>query len=253
MKLNIVDGNQSGSHFQTTLISYVIDDQIAIDAGALALLPLAAQKQISSIFLSHVHADHIASLPLFVDNVFSPGRDCVRLFASQYSIEQLQRHIFNDVIWPDVLRLANDEANFIEFVPIEHGVALEIIDYRITAFNVEHTIPAFGFVVEHHGSAVAIVSDTWPSDSIWELLEGIENLSAVFLEISFPNSMLWLAEKSKHLTPALFQTETSKLQREVSWFITHVKPEYKEAIHAEVDRLEIANCQFARAAHDYFF
>jgi ribonuclease BN (tRNA processing enzyme) len=253
MKLRVVDGSHAAPCQQANLISYVVDDRIAFDAGAIGLLPLAQQKQISKIFLSHVHADHIASLPVLVDNVFSPGEDCIQLYASEYSITQLQRHVFNDVIWPDVVRLAREETTFCEFKTIEAGHAVEVDGYRITAFEVNHTIPTLGFVIEDQQAAIALVSDTSPMDSIWQFLDSVERLKAVLLEISFPNSLHWLAEKAKHLTPQLFSSEIRKLSRDVDWLITHVKPEFAQQVAAEVAELELPKCQFALSGTDYIY
>ncbi len=253
MQLRVVDGSESKLRRQRSLISYVVAEKVAFDAGALALMPLEHQKQLTSIFLSHSHADHIATLPLLIDNVYRPGPDCITLYANQSTIRDLKAFVFNDHIWPDVFRLSEQASPFIEFKVIEPGEQISLHGLRVTAFEVNHTIPTLGFLVENDRTAIAIVADTGPCQSIWDFLSDVETLQAVFLEISFPNSMQWLADVAKHLTPSDFIAETRKLRRAVDWYITHVKPEYGEVIAREVQQLEIRNCNFAMGSELYHF
>lgn len=253
MHLRVVDGCPINPHHQCNLISYVVNDHLAFDAGALGLMPLAEQKKITSIFLSHVHADHIATLPLLVDNVYRPGPDCVKLYAKQATIDDLRQHVFNGRIWPDVLQLASPDSPFIEFRAIAHGQSIVENGVRVTAYDVNHTIPTLGFVVEDAQAAVAVVADTAPCDAIWEFLAGFDKLQAVFLEISFPNALQWLAEVAKHLTPQTFLEETRKLNRRVAWYVTHTKLEHAERIAQEVAELQIEHCQFAMGGECYRF
>ena len=51
---------------------FVIDDVVAIDAGSLAMACTDQQRaNIRDIVLSHAHLDHIAGLPLFIDDLYS--------------------------------------------------------------------------------------------------------------------------------------------------------------------------------------
>ena len=253
MRVTVVDGSESASRRQSNLISYVIDEQLAVDAGALALLPLAEQKKLTAIFLSHSHSDHIATLPLLLENVYTWTSECITVYASAATIDDLKQHVFNDRIWPDIFRLAQIATPFIDLRPIEAGQVVQVGDKRVTAFDVRHTIPTLGYLIQDHSDAVAIVADTGPCDAIWEFLSAIEELRAVFLEISFPNDLQWLADISLHLTPQNFLTETRKLQRDVAWYVTHMKPVYASQIVEQVAALQLARCQFAVGAQCYEF
>lgn len=259
MQLRVVDAGNPRQGFQSSLISYVVNEQIAFDAGALALMPLDEQRKISTIFLSHAHADHIATLPLLIDNVYAPGPECITLYANQSTIDNLRQHVFNDRIWPNVFQLGTSDSPFVELKPLAHGQSVCVDECRVTAFDVNHSIPTLGFVIEDQHVALAVVADTAPCDAIWELLSKIEKLRAVFLEISFPNSMSWLAEIAKHLTPNDFLAETRKLKqlaqarRPIQWFITHMKLEHAEMIEREVAELPIENYRFAMSGENYCF
>jgi cAMP phosphodiesterase len=231
----------------------VVDEQLAFDAGALGLMPLDQQKKLTNIFLSHSHVDHIATLPLLIDNVYTPTPECITVYANSATVADLKRHVFNDHIWPDVFRLSEQVAPFVELRTIEHGQTIDVGNKRITAFNVQHTIPTLGYVVEDDRVAVALVADTACCDAIWSFLSPIDKLRAVFLEISFPNAQQWLADVSQHLTPRDFLAETRKLQREVDWFVTHMKPEFATKIVDEVAALQLARCSFAKSGQGYQF
>lgn len=253
MRIRVVDGADQAPHYQRTLISYVINDHLAIDAGGLALLPLCEQRELRSICLSHSHADHIATLPLLIDNVYQPGPDCLTLYAGRHTLHELRKHVFNGRIWPDVFQLSRPESPFVHFLEALPGQTIELGDCRVTPFDVAHTLPTLGFVIEDQQVAVAIVGDTAPCDGMWEFLSGCRHLKAVFLEISYPNSWQWLADVAKHLTPNDFLKETRKLKRDVQWYVTHMKLEHAEAIVGEVAELGIPQCQFAMGGACYEF
>ena len=253
MQLRVVDAGPAEPHLQANLISYVINEQVAIDAGALGLLPLREQQRLRAVFVSHSHADHIATLPMLIDNVYCPGPECLKVYGHEATLRDLQHHIFNDRIWPDVLQLAAADSPFVEFQPVVHGQTIDIAGLRITPFEVNHTLPSLGFVIEERQAAVAVVADTAPCDAIWEFLADFEQLRAVFLEISFPNRLQWLADVAKHLTPNSFLAETRKLATPVTWYITHTKLEHSEAISCEVAELQIPNCKFAMGGECYRF
>jgi phosphoribosyl 1,2-cyclic phosphodiesterase len=53
------------------LTSIRINDSICLDAGSIGFhADLEVQRAIRHLFLSHSHIDHIASLPMLLDNVF---------------------------------------------------------------------------------------------------------------------------------------------------------------------------------------
>ena len=78
------------------LACFVVDDCVAIDAGSLAMAASSAQKkQIRDVILTHAHLDHIAGLPLFIDDLFASLIEPVRVFATAEVIEVIERDIFN--------------------------------------------------------------------------------------------------------------------------------------------------------------
>jgi ribonuclease BN (tRNA processing enzyme) len=219
--------------------SYVIDGVVAIDAGGSGFLgDLSAQFEIQHVFLTHSHMDHIASLPIFLENVFRYGDRCVTVHASAETLESLRRHVFNDQLWPDFIGLSENGVPFVKIAVLEPRRPVEVCGLRLTPIPVDHVVPTLGFLVEAPGVAVAIPSDTGPTEEFWHAAAAAPNLKAVFLEASFPEAMKDLAVISKHLTPAMFAAEARKLGRPVPFIAVHIKPRFYDQVVAELVELD---------------
>ena len=221
-------------------MTYIVDDVVAIDAGSLGLVwPLETQRRIEHVVLSHSHIDHVASLPMFVENVYQQGPDCPAIHGHPETLESLRRDLFNDRVWPDMVRLATEETPFMNLVPLDSEQPLRIGKLTITPVALNHIVPTFGFILDDGQSAVAIVSDTAPTERVWELVNGLPHLEAVFLEACFPDRMAWLAEKSAHLTTSLFAAECGKLARPVPVIVVHIKAAFRDEILRELAALAL--------------
>ncbi len=252
MKVNILGSSVGGGVSQQYAITYIINDVIAIDAGSLGLAwPLKVQRDVEHVFISHSHIDHIASLPLFVENVYEPGPDCPTIFGNHSVLETLETDIFNDRVWPNFIRLGEIETPFLELRQIEDGDQVTVGDLTITAVSVDHIVPTLGFIVEDDQSAVVFGCDSGPTDHLWNVANRNPKLKAVYLEASFPNSMEWLAVASKHLTPKMFLAEYQKLSREVTVVAIHIKAAFRDQVMQELQALNLAELKIGRADHPY--
>jgi ribonuclease BN (tRNA processing enzyme) len=237
-----------------SLISYVFNDTLAVDAGCIGLYgSWRQQAKIKHVFLSHTHMDHIASLPMFLENVFQSGGEPVTVYGSQTVLDDLQRDLFNDRLWPDFVALSKGDAKFLRLQVIADGQTISAAGLRITPCPVNHVVPTLGFFIEDDRSAVLVVSDTGPTHTIWERARRTPNLKAVFLEASFPNALAWLADASKHLTPRLFAQEIQKLGRPARIIAVHIKPRYYEPVVAELQGLGLANVEPVCFSRPYQF
>ncbi len=258
MRVKIVGPTSTDKPLQP-LISYLIDDDLAVDAGCLGCVsPLSAQRKIKHVLLTHAHQDHIASLPIFLDIVHRPGRECVTVYGNEHTLQSLRKHIFNDHIWPNLERLSIAGRPFVRFEQVQPLQSFTIAGHRITPVELNHTIPTVGYIVQETGtsssaSAIAVISDTGPTDEIWKRLKRVRNLKAVLLEASFPDSLAELAAITGHLTPSSFQTEIAKLQPGVRVLAVHLKPAYARQISQEISQLQISHVEVGRVGRWYRF
>ncbi|MDA1231982.1 MAG: 3',5'-cyclic-nucleotide phosphodiesterase [Planctomycetota bacterium] len=235
-------------------IAAVVNDTIAIDAGTIGLVsPIERQRQIKHIFLSHSHLDHIASLPLFLDNIYRPGPDCPSVYACGATAKCLREDVFNDRLWPDFIRLSDEESPFLKLQILKPEVPVNLQDLTVIPVPLKHVVPTMGFILQDTDSAIAVVSDTSPSQRIWEVLASTKNLRAVILDCSFPNSHRWLADKSGHLCPELFAEEIRKLPDSVKVIAYHLKPCFFDEIAHELQSIPRANLEIGVPGREYIF
>jgi ribonuclease BN (tRNA processing enzyme) len=82
VKLTLIPSTLPGSgpeHFQF-LSCCLVNDTIALDAGSLGFYrPAHDQARIRHVLLTHTHIDHLASLPIFVENAFEGKPDPVTI------------------------------------------------------------------------------------------------------------------------------------------------------------------------------
>lgn len=255
MKLTLIPSSVDGRDDQHQFLSsFLVNDTIALDAGCIGFYR-APQEQagIRHVLLSHTHMDHLASLPIFVENAYEAKADCVTIHASRTVLDCCQKDLFNDRIWPDFVALSRGDKPFLRLVPFEAGETIDLDGVRITAVAVHHVVPTVAFIVADERSAIAVVSDTGPTMAVWERLNATPNLRAVFLEATFPNNLAWLAELSKHLTPSLVKEELKKLHRPVRTIIIHMKARFREQVITELRALAIPELEFGRSEVPYEF
>src|SRR5262249_29284609 len=176
--------------------------------------------------------------PIFVENAYEGKTDCVHIYGSSAVLDSCQRDLFNDRLWPDFIKMsANSDKPFLKLVPFEPHQTLELDGLEFTALPMNHGVPTVGFMIEDENAAVAFCSDTGPTEEIWKAANANPKLKAVFLEGCFPNELTWLAEVSRHLTPAMVGAELKKLTRPARVLIVHVKPRFQTQVLEELRSL----------------
>jgi ribonuclease BN (tRNA processing enzyme) len=224
MELRIL-GCSGGEADGERLTGLLVNGCVAIDAGSItAALTVEEQVKIQHVFISHSHLDHICTLPFFTKNIFGRTHEAVEIHALPETLDVLRRHLFNDELWPDFSVIPSPNDPTIRYTDIEAERVYEVCGLRITPIRVNHLVPCVGFKVEDGKDAFIFTSDTAATDRIWEVANGTPNLRLVIAEASFPNEQGWLAEASKHLTPAKLGAELRKLRAEVPVRIYHLTP-----------------------------
>lgn len=223
------------------LTCFLIDESVAVDAGSLALALSAEQREkVRDVIVTHPHMDHIASLPIFIDDLYQTLEKPVRIHATQEVVDLLERDIFNWNVYPRFSELKNDYGPVMEYVPIVCGQEFKVAHLTVTAVAVNHIVPTVGLVVSDGKTSVAFSSDTAETKEFWEVVNRTARIDALLIEASFPDSMAKLAELSRHFTPASLQRELHKLNHNgLDILAVHIKPAYREMIIAELKALNI--------------
>jgi ribonuclease BN (tRNA processing enzyme) len=223
------------SQFLTTLL---VNGAVAFDAGALGLYGSPAdQARVRHVFLTHAHLDHVATLPIFLENVADDSADCPTVYATEPVLEVVRRDLLNDRVYPDFVRISRGGPPLVRLEAITPGTPVTAAGLGVTAVPVDHIVPTVGFVVAGPDAAFAYVTDTAPTEAVWDLANRTPDLRAVFLEVTFPDDQAWLAEVSKHLTTAQFAGELRKVRPGVAVYAVHLKARFRDRVRAEVAAL----------------
>jgi ribonuclease BN (tRNA processing enzyme) len=219
------------------LTTVLVNDAVAIDAGSLGQFGAPAdQARVRHVFLTHAHVDHVATLPIFLENVSDDSANCPTIYAPESVLEVVRHDILNDRLFPDFVRLSLDGPPLVKLQPLTPGTPIRVAGLTVTAVDVNHVVPTVGYLVDDGRSAFAFVTDTAPTDAIWTLANACPRLKAVFLEVTFPESEAWLAGVAKHLTPRQFAAEVRKLRSPVP---VYVKARFRDRVLDEVAALRL--------------
>lgn len=236
------------------LACFVIDDLIAFDAGSLAIATSAKQKkQIRDVVLSHAHLDHIAGLPLYIDDLFATIKRPIQVHATAEVIEVLERDIFNWSVYPRFSELRNEYGVVLEYRPFEVEKEFSVKHLTVKAINVNHKVPAVGFIVTDGKTRFALTDDTAAINRFWEVANETENLSAILVECAFPNELCDLAGNSHHLTPLALRKELTKLKQNCPIYVVNIKPMYFKQVSRQIADLGIGNLRVLEVGKVYEF
>jgi cAMP phosphodiesterase len=235
------------------LTCYVIDDRVAIDAGSIALALTDSQREtLRDIVVTHPHMDHVATLPIFIDDLFSQLISPVRVHATGEVIALLRRDVFNDTLYPRFDELRNEHGRVMEYVPFSTGRDFSVAHLTLRAVPVNHIVPTVGLNVSDGAATVAFSSDTATTEDFWRMVNALPRLDALFVESSFPNAMQSLADVSGHLTPAGLAAELSKLTHTPPHILAvHIKPTYRATVVAELAALDLPNLRVMEPGRVY--
>jgi ribonuclease BN (tRNA processing enzyme) len=238
MRLRVLgcSGGIGGRAFRTT--SMLVDEDLLIDAGTGAAdLSLTALSRLNHVFLTHSHLDHISSLPLILDAVFSRRKQALTVYALPETIAVLKKHIFNWEIWPDFSVLPNAQMPALRYQPIALGEVINLDGRELHVLPASHVIPAVGYELRGASGSLVFTGDTCVNPQFWEWVNRIPTLRYLIIETAFSDKDRALALDSKHLCPSLLAEELKNLKSSPDIFITHLKPGEIDLTMREIDAL----------------
>ena len=233
--------DQGVATLEQRLTCFLIDDCVAVDAGSIAIALTNDQRtKVRDIIVTHPHMDHIASLPIFIDDLYPLLKQPMRVHATPEVIELLERDVFNWNVYPRFSDLKNDYGPVMEYVPIPIDRPFPVAHLKVMAVPVNHIVPTVGLIVSDGRTSVAFSSDTAETEDFWKLVNQEKHLEALLIEASFPNRMAKLATVSRHFTPASLGEELKKLTHNgMDIMAVHLKPSYREEIMKQLEELQI--------------
>lgn len=226
-----------GKGLRTT--SFLFDDDTLIDAGTgVGDLTTNQLRKVDRIFLTHSHLDHICSIGFIPDAVGASRTQPLAVYGLPETLDSVERHIFNNIIWPDFTRIPTADNPFVTLHPIRVGETVSFGTRSVTALPVSHSVPAVGYVLDSGEGKLVYTGDMGPSDAFWEAIRTLGPLHHLIIEASFENADRRLADISGHLCPDTLVAELRKFEhREVEVWTMHQKPGTNAEIRSELERL----------------
>lgn len=236
------DGTASQRQHTSCLL---VNDSVAIDAGSLAQAATSDNcEKIRDIVLTHAHLDHIAGLPLFIDDLFANLEEPIRIHASRDVINTLEKDIFNWSVYPRFSELKNEFGPVIEYKELVAGVSATIKGLDFRPIMVNHKVPSTGFIVSDGRRKLALTGDTAEMDEFWDEVNALSDLNALLVECAFPDSIHELAAISHHLTPSMLRTELLKFHHsKTPIYVFNIKPRYRDDVVRELAQLNLLNLE----------
>ena len=163
--------------------SLLIDNDVLIDAGTgIGDLSLEDLDTIRHVFLTHSHLDHVAGLPMLVDRVFDEHfKIPLTVYAREETLQAIQAHLFNDVIWPDFANLPSADRPMLRYRVCSPGDTVTIGHRDFFAIDVSHSVPSLGFTVQNSGGVFAVSGDTKSNETLWPVLNACDDLKVLVI------------------------------------------------------------------------
>ncbi|MBW2453746.1 MAG: 3',5'-cyclic-nucleotide phosphodiesterase [Deltaproteobacteria bacterium] len=234
-------GGETPRHRTT---AFLVDERLAIDAGALtSQLDLSEQARLDTVLVSHSHLDHVRDLGTIADNRAQLDCGPLTIAGTKGTLDALRAHFFNDLIWPNFERIPSAEEPTIVYRELPLETPTKVMGYDVTVTPVHHTVESAGFLINDGKGVVAFSGDTGPTDRLWELLDETPTLKALVMEVSFPNEQQALATVSGHHTPNTLIKDLNKLKspETLATMLYHIKPAFQSEVEKQCAKLKGVN------------
>lgn len=235
MQIQILGAHQGESR-EFRFISFLIDDRLAIDAGGLTTsLTLDQQAGLDAVLITHRHFDHIKDLPMLAHNLWETKSTHVYCIAD--TLKALREHVFNDVVWPNVEEVGEGHYPVV-FHEVQPEKWFDVLDYRVYAVPMSHTVPAVGYCIESEGKRVFYTADTRGNGNPrWSHLRP----DLLLIEATMSSEADSNAARFGHMTPLALGGELRAFYEKEGYYpltvCVHINPRHEARIREEVAAL----------------
>ncbi|MDD5337990.1 MAG: MBL fold metallo-hydrolase [Dehalococcoidales bacterium] len=218
----------------------LIDDILAVDAGALtSSLTIAQQQNLKAVLLTHQHYDHTKDIPVLGMNFFVL-KASLEIYTTQQVYDVLTTHLLNNVVFPNWAERPPEKPVF-HFNIVEAGKAVSVAGYSVLPVPVNHAVPTVGYeITSFDGKKVFITADTGPGlEDCWKQI----NPNLIIAEMTMLNDIEG-PRKAGHLSPQLLEKELESF-REMKGYLPqvvlyHLDPLAEETVKEEIREVEKA-------------
>jgi ribonuclease BN (tRNA processing enzyme) len=235
MKVTVLGAHNCES-LTTRLTTLLIDDLIAIDAGALtATLSIPAQRSLKALLITHQHYDHIKDVPTLAFN-FAMAWKTVSIYGAPAVLATLKLILADhNHIYPNFFEFPDGRPS-INFTTLEPYKEIMVSGYRVLPLPGSHSVDTMGYqVTAPDGHALFYTGDTGPGLSrLWPDVSP----DLFITEVSASDRFRELYERRRHLTPSLLRQELASLKEAKGSLpqvlVIHTNPELETETAAEI-------------------
>ena len=185
---------------------FLVDGILPVDMGSLAsALSPEEQGKIRAVLLTHRHFDHTRDIPTLGLMTLDDPRQ-IDVYSLPETLESVRAHLIDGDVYPDFTKKLTDAPPKYRFQPVEPGVEFDVLDYQVKPIPQPHTVPAVGYIVKSNsGGSVAYTGDT--GGSVLPFIQDEFAPQVIFIDVTFPTRLEFLAKLTGHLTPGLLREQ----------------------------------------------
>jgi ribonuclease BN (tRNA processing enzyme) len=233
MEVRILGAHHSESK-TTRLVSMVIDDVLALDAGSLTSgLSLREQEKVKSILLTHYHYDHIRDIPAIALNNYLRT---IRVYGTALTIDILSSYLIDGKLYPKFTERPSPQSPALKLFTLEPYQVATIDGYSVLPLPVTHTVPAVGYqITSAAGRSLFYSGDSGPGlSACWDYISP----QLLIINLTLPDRFEDIAIKERHLSPRLLKEELVQFQRSKGYLppvvTIHTNPQLEIEIREEL-------------------
>ena len=158
-----------------------------------------------AVLLTHRHFDHTRDIPTLALMTLNDPKQ-IDVYSLPETLESVRAHLIDGDVYPDFTKQLTDAPPKYRFQPIEAGVRFKVLDYEVQPIPVPHPVPTLGFIIRSKsGGTVAYTGDT--GGDLLPFFKDEMTPEVVFVDVTFPDRLEFLAKLTGHLTPGLLRAQ----------------------------------------------